>query len=283
MPVLRRGGDLSNHGALYVPAPGGGAYTGPGDLGISGAMHWWGLRAYNAAKIGTNAVQLKRSSDNTFLDVTTGADGNLDLTTAGYTAWAGADTISIRTFYDQVGSNNLVNASAAQQPLFVLNGIGSLACARIDDSFRYIPSASVLSATAQPVTASLVGKRTGRFTTSQAILGDNNTTISAFYSNAANAMKLYAGSNGAAVTVSDSAWHALQFVWNGASSDINVDGSVNTVNPGTNGLSASLWLIGAWNGEVCDVDFAETGIWGAAFSGANSSAVATNQSTHWGY
>lgn len=62
-------------------------YTGPGDV-VSGAIAWYGLRAYSAAKVGTKAVRVRcgsGGSSGTAFDVNSLTSGNLDTATISST------------------------------------------------------------------------------------------------------------------------------------------------------------------------------------------------------
>src|SRR5665213_385939 len=86
--------------AALSPASGGPTYTGPGDV-VGSATAWWGLRAYSAATIGGNVVDIKRASDNTtqtFVSLTTGA-----LDVASIATFLTSTTGVVTKLYDQTG------------------------------------------------------------------------------------------------------------------------------------------------------------------------------------
>jgi hypothetical protein len=91
-------------------------YTGPGDI-VSGATAWWGLRAYSSAVRGTNAVRLRRSSDNVEQDFATLPAGGLD--TAAIATFASGSSLYVVTLYDQTGNGYTASQSTVgNQPLF---------------------------------------------------------------------------------------------------------------------------------------------------------------------
>lgn len=77
----------------------------------SGATIAYSLRKLSSSS--TNAVEVRRSSDNALLDV--GFVGE-DLDTASLLSWAGTDTVYVRRWYDQSGNNNhaIMTATLAQ-------------------------------------------------------------------------------------------------------------------------------------------------------------------------
>jgi hypothetical protein len=77
----------------------------------------YGLRRLSASA--TQAIQVRRSSDNATQNI--GFVGN-DLDVAALLAFVGANNGFVTTWYDQVGSNNLTQATAISQPIIVNGG-----------------------------------------------------------------------------------------------------------------------------------------------------------------
>jgi hypothetical protein len=259
-----------------VPAP---IYSGPGDA-VSGAVAWWGLRAYTLASIGANAVRLREDGLNTEQDFVTIAGGGLDL--AAISTFKGANNLFVVKLYDQVGSNHMLQATAGNQPKFTLAVIGAKPVLE-GDGARSLQSTSNMTQ-AQPVTTSSVfyhfaaGGRDRLFGT----LADN-TWGGGVNDTTANRIFISASGTPVEVTATDDTWRAVQWVFNDTSSDLNVDGSVNTVSPGTVGQGAALVhymdnYSDQWNGYTT-----EFGLWASAFSSAQSSAMSANQHTYWGF
>lgn len=130
-----------------------GAYVGPGDI-VSGAVVFWSLRAYTLASIGTNAVRLRRDSDNTEQDFVTIAGGGLDL--AAIATFKGSAGLWFTKIYDQTGNgHDVVQATAANQPQFATSIFGSLPSAfylNPSTAACYMPCATSFTFT-QPLTA----------------------------------------------------------------------------------------------------------------------------------
>jgi hypothetical protein len=98
-------------------------YQGPGDV-LPGATGAWLLRAYSAATRGTNAIRLRRDSDNSESDFATLINGSLDI--ASIATFKGTANLFITKRYDQSGyGNDEAQVTAANQPAFLLNTIGS--------------------------------------------------------------------------------------------------------------------------------------------------------------
>ncbi len=255
-------------------------YTGPGD--ISAALGWWGLRAYSAASIGTNAVRLRESGGNTEQDFATVVGGGLDL--AAIATFKGANNLFVVKLYDQTGGgNDLIQATAGSQPLFLLAAIGSLPA--IDNtataSVRLETTSNITQA--QPLTFSTVYNRTS--TAVDGILFANNGAIQAVRTAVvgANLSGIFAGTSLTAAA-NDVAWHAVQMLINGVSSQIYIDGSGTTGNAGTGAfLAEKLALLGLAGGGFPFTGYVgELGMWGSDIS-ANFSALNTNQHTYWGF
>jgi hypothetical protein len=80
----------------------------------------YGLRKMRTAYAGS-AINVRRSSDNTTLDISFDANGNLQI---DYLMnFCGASSCYVTTWYDQSGSNNATQATAANQPRIVNAGV----------------------------------------------------------------------------------------------------------------------------------------------------------------
>lgn len=261
-------------------------YVGPGNV-VSGATMWGGLRAYTLASIGSNAVKLRRDSDNTTQTFVTVAGGGLDL--SGISTFKGTANLFVDTLYDQTGNgNNLVQATQAKQPTFTLSGLGSLPIMSFISAsglfLGWTPSAGI----APSYTFSTVARRTSNFTTAQLIGASFNSSSLQFrFDAAANTAFMYAGVAQSVAGVADNTYHALQAVYasGGAGSDLNVDGTVNTINPGNITITATQFTIGTYDGSsfFLDGQIQEFGIWPSAFTSTNSANMSSNQHSYWGF
>jgi hypothetical protein len=268
-----------------VTPEGSASYVGPGDI-VSGATAWFGLRAYSNATIGANAIRIRRVSDNAEQNFVTLADGSLDV--ASIATFIAATTGRVVTLYDQTGNGrHVTQATAGNQPQIILSGLGSLPVLRFTRSstHRLIGSSTYGATAAQPVTWSLVAKRTGNTSSFQVAAGAGTTNSMAIgFPNSANQVGGFAGSWQGA-SAADNSFHAVQMVYNGASSTIAVDGSESTVSAGTNGLSSSHTLrVGDDSfGSILDGDFVEAGVWQSGFNGTQRSNMNSNQHSYWGF
>jgi hypothetical protein len=272
MPGAVIGGSVIGYRAVAA------AYVGPGDV-ISGAIAWWGLRAYSNATIGANAVRLRRDSDNNEQDFSIVGGGGLD--SLAISAFKGAANLFIVTLYDQIGSNSITQATAANQPEFILNGIGSLPVMRcLKATNQYLSGGSITES--QPFTCSTVAKRTGDFSAYNSVGGANDGNISFGFALNPDSASIYAGGTGTFATATDSVMHAIQFVFNTTSSDLNVDGNFSASSVGTGNFSAMAFDYGRGGGNPMTGDSMEVGIWPSAFSTTDSSNMSTNQYSYWG-
>ena len=160
---------------LTPPAP---AYTGPGDVtGWGTAYAYWGLRAYNASKIGTPCVYLGDKANGVGANTVTinsAANGYVD--TVAITNWVASivpppSTIYCYGFPDQVGSQHIkFDNNLALAPILNLNTLAGLPTVAITDTGLH----SDLNATAQSgaITVSTIASMA---TTSGALFSDGGS------------------------------------------------------------------------------------------------------------
>jgi hypothetical protein len=257
-------------------------YAGPGDI-VSGATRWCGLRAYRLSTVGSNAIRLRRDSDQVEQDIVTVSGGGLDL--VSITTFKGSANLFITTYYDQVGTNHEVQATASKQAQLILSGLGSLPIAVYNSAAitGYVTSNVITQA--QPFTISAVARRTSNFTTTQVLWANSNSnSLQLSYPAASNLVQVYAGTAATTAPAADNAYHAIQAVFNGASSDLNVDGAVNTINPGTQGEIGYASYMGSFDNLTYSMDgnILELGEWPIAFTPTQSANMSANQHGFWG-
>lgn len=249
----------------------GSSYTGPGDI-APGAIGAWMLRAYSAATIGTNCVRLRKSSGGE-LDFVTLSDGSLDMPSIN--TWRGADQVFLRTVYDQTGIvGDAVQATTGSQLELIPSGLGSLPVLRENGGTKSAVTPSITRA--QPFTVSTVAKYDG-IAGRYAVFGDAGATI---YGGRRGGGVIFNAASEISVTVANG-WHTAQSVFNGASSDLYVDGATNPSNPGTAGFGSALILGSDGSGAIWISDFAEVIMWPSDI-GASKSPVNANQRAYWG-
>ena len=83
------------------------------------ALSGWSLELINSSYTG-DAIRVRRSSDNTEQDIGFNADGTLD--ESSLTSFVGANDGFIRTWYDQIGTNDVESPETARQPKIVSAG-----------------------------------------------------------------------------------------------------------------------------------------------------------------
>lgn len=275
---------LTTSVGTYAAIAGGAAYVGPGDI-VGSAVGWWGLRAYNVAyATGSNpaidVVDAATGLTTTTINIL--ANGSLDVATIAGLGYA----VKVKKLYDQTGNGfHMTQATLATMPALVLSGLGSLPVMRFAGAQQL--NVGTMLALAQPVTLSsavkfLAAPGLQLYLHSQPGAAD----FLIVRPTSANTLQIFSGGNSGSATVSDDSFHALQAVFNGASGDINVDGSVNTVNTGAGATSFNnSFFLGAYMGSsgYLEGDVVETGRWDSAFTSGNSTSMSSNQHTYWGF
>ena len=264
------------------------SYVGPGDL-APGAATWYGLRAYSLATTGHAVANICNASDANCADVSSLSSGAFDLaaaTGAPLNCGGSGGTCTVKKLYDQTtgglcgGSCDLVMGTVAVRPTLHLSCSGSLPCMSFDAaSSQQMVSADVLaSAIAQPYSISSVARRTGNFSAYNDITGSANNPQFGFNNSADNAF-MYAGST-PSVSAPDNTIYSLQGLFNGASSSLYLNGTPNTVNPGTTSASSTM-CIGGCNQHLTG-DVFEVGWWASSLS-SSFVGLSANQRAYWGF
>jgi hypothetical protein len=263
--------DLEVNQSLYWFGP----YVGPGDI-VSGARAWWGLRAYSAAAAGSNAIRVRRITDDAEQDIATLANGKLDITSAVKFLGTGGSRLRVVKLYDQTGGGfDLVQSNTALQPELWFDVLPTKPSMRILGTAK-LENASLSGSLSQPYTIAAVGERFAAYTTFGAALYWNGGDDGLFWHTAANTVSLWAAGANFTAAAADDVFHTLAGVANGASSSLTVDGST------TNGsLSSSVFTGTVVMGDGSSLDFAEVGIWNTAFSGTQLTNMDANQSSFW--
>lgn len=263
-------------------------FKGAGNI-VSNAYAWWSIYScYTATYVG-NVADIYAPTDASHTQVTCSTGGVINETLQPL-ATTCAVSCNVKTWTDQSGNTNCTAASCdasnttiATRPTVSLNCISGKPCMVCNGSLSQTLSTIGLNGggLSQPLTLSAVANRTGATTSFGDILQPLDSNIQAGFANSINTTFIIAGSLVTA-TAADSTFHAFQYVFNGASSDININGAVNTVNAGTNGLTTQPLSI-CGSGNFLTANLQELGIWGVAFTPTQSSNMSANQRLRWGF
>ena len=274
-------GGVGGQGILVITYSPGSSYSGPGDI-VSSATAWWGLRAYSLAKAGTKAAQICRTSDSACIDVYTLANGNFD---TGYaSAFCSGTTCRVAILYDQTGNgHDAVDSTGSQQPVLTFNCIGSLPCMTFNSANSTLLYNNDGFTVPQPYTMSSVAERTANFTTEVPLLQDGTNVYGIYFDSVANSWLMYGGGTPLEMSASDSAFHTIEAVFNGASSEGYLDGSgTGTSQVGSSFGTGGLSIGGTWPTYLKGI-IIEEGIWGSGFNATQAGNMNTNQHSYWGF
>lgn len=188
------------------------------------------------------------------------------------------------TIYDQSSNTrNCIQATSGTQPqLFPLGGgTGGLLPTILYKSTNCTTSATVT--VSQPNTWQTMAQRASNFTTSQTMVGSSTKQVLQ-YKSSTNAISVFAGSSTTA-TASDSAYHALMAIVNGASSTLNVDDTPGTVSAGANALSTntiSICTDGFGTSNCNAVLQGEQALWASGLNSTQQTNICHNVRLYWG-
>lgn len=290
---IERGTEFSNWSNTETITLVGPSYTGPGDI-VSGAVGWWGLRAYNAAyATGSNpAIDIQDQAGANPLTVNITSAGLLDY--AAINAWVTAHSVSgirVTKLYDQTGGS-----------------IGHLVYAGGFESVRLNLSAAGLGSGKAAWNHSVVGVAHGRFVSTVNVTRAQPFSTSAVLSCDEDANWYYmgtddtypfhawgsvndafVGSGGSGTLVGSvttiSTFHAVQIVFNGGSSSIQTD-ATNATSSTTGGFAGGFkFWVGGHSFQDSENRFriCEIGLWPSAFDATQKNSLNANQHTAWGF
>jgi alpha-L-arabinofuranosidase B-like protein len=257
-------------------------YVGPGDI-VSGATAWVGLRGYSAAVCNgtTNAVRLRRSSDNAEQDFVILSDGELDV--ASINTFKGAANLFVTTLYDQTGNgNDFTNTTAATQPALTLSGLGSLPIMGFTFASSQFLQSPITAGFTQPFSFSAVAQRTSSAQPTMAILV-GGTAAGLFFGDSANGLYLYAGTQ-LLLAAPDNNWYGINSAANGVSSNHSANTTWVGATAGSNNISTVRLFLGTdASSEYLTGNITEAGFWSSlAFSAAQDENLCLNQRSYWG-
>jgi hypothetical protein len=281
-----------------LPSGGGGGFVGPGDIVTSGALAFWGLRAFSAAKAtsAVNCIDIVDIGSANGSTLAVQANGDLNVTAIASGTLAGSSlatwisahgTPFVHKIYDQVGNLDVTSTISTGATL-VQNLYGTRPGIQTSGGVKYLSTNTLTQA--QPYTLTSVSKRTSATSGNDGILG----TASPFplligYYSVANTLEMFGGTtNGQVNPATEGVGHAVQWLFNGASSLANVDGTdiAASPNPGSSTITASvIGLFERAGGAFAGGDIEEVGMWSGLTpsGGANGYLqLQANQKAYWG-
>jgi hypothetical protein len=292
---------------LFVPAVV--TYQGPGDLSLAfPVLGYWGwscvTKAYSGAAIDlvdtatgtTTGTRLMCSSGSLVALVSGSACTFVTGNACSSLATTCASSCSVVTKYEQTGTLNCNSGAAvcnqtqstnSLRPTYTASGgAGGKACeAYTSTQLLIVPTG--FNTQAQPFSMDTIDSRTGGTSSLSTIFTAAGSLTGVYHSSTAGNAALYAGSISANVVATDNAFHAIQSVFNGASSILAVDGSNSgsgtTVSPGagvisTNDLQTGNGGGGSFTGVNC-----EEILFGGSLTAANNVTLNTNMHGRFGF
>jgi len=201
--------------------------------------------------------RLRRASDNA--EAAFGYLANGDLDTAAIAAWAGGASYDV-TVYDQKGGDNVTQATAAKQPLYVANARNGHAGMTFDGANDWLGGAYTTGgALSQPfnifAVAQLDATAVDDGLQRQISDGDDVTNRAALYQSpavGADNWAIYGGGAPLIFGTSDSIWSIWAVLFNGASSQVwrngtsMASGNAGALNPDGLAIGAQYDGLATW-------------------------------------
>jgi hypothetical protein len=273
--------DLSAPIGGFPPVSGDVSYTGPGDIETFTAFY--GIMAYSSATRGHALLIVCNSTGGTDIGCadmySSTLNGALVPATIAGISCPGTNC-TVKTAYDLTGNgNHTTQSTIANRPTLSASGGpgGSPAIFCKPNQVLTVPTMPTLT---QPFSMSGVAVRTGNTTTFGTIInsGDNGPELP--FGSSANSLGEYAGSVLTAAA-KDGTWHAIQGLFNSASSSIYIDGSPTSGNAGPSKAETTINLCAGTRGHL-DGGFVEAGLASGNQSSLFSSLNA-NQHSRYGF
>lgn len=250
----------------------------------------YGLRRLSATYTGP-AVNIRRLSDNATQDI--GFIGN-DFNTAAFSAFIGASTGVVATWYDQ--STNASHATAqgadiTRQPQLVLSVTPNgkpIVRFSASGTGGYQGLTATTASNQAVVTQAAVVNRNGGYTNFSVFIsfGNNTGQPGTTYANSVGG-GFTVGNVGSAiiadVAATENVWHSAVGIMDGANTRMAVDGIAGTPSAMTGGTGATFISIAGLSAWIYLGDMAETMIWNGDMSNADIATMYTDQHTYYGY
>jgi len=233
-------------------------FTGLGDA-VTGATAYWSCsRAYSSVTTASKACNICDAANTHCVDVYSDAgtgivpvpkpDGSTPCDNSG-------NICTVQTVYNQVspGNYNFGQSTAASRPTLAISSLGSAVqyIKFVGTSSQHMDGNTGPNLSNNPTTYVFYSQRNGSFTTEGTILSNQTglTTQQTDYKNATNSLSVVNVISNT-VTASDSAWHSIQTIANGASpaSFVWVDSTLTTANLSATGTTTKLCMGSLGNG-----------------------------------
>jgi hypothetical protein len=234
---------------LPWPGPGGvsgtATFTSFGD--VQAATAWWSCTfAYSAATRGTKACRLCNGGvcSDVNSDATTGIVANTP-TINGAACNNSTHICKIDTKYDKAGTADMVQATDANRPVFVVDGYATgIPCASYTraNSTYLATTSGVASGTNAYIVSGVFKRNTGQSANQNNIFGSNSASGPYFYhDHSADIVDFYGGGvSQLQVTLTDNTWGSVGVVTNGTSSYIRANANTQSgVDPGGQSVTAT--------------------------------------------
>lgn len=188
----------------------------------------------------------------------------------------------VAKIYDQVGGQDMVQATSALQPQLLLTGGPSSTMPHLVLTSSQMATAGAVGVN-QGFTLQYVGQRRGSAMGTAMYSSTNNVVMG--YASSANTFELFAGAN-PTVTVSDNAWHQILANFNGASSIVQVNATVtSSLNVGAAGFNNSLMMFAHSTVPTTPIigNWVEGGVATGNMSSGNRNSLDTQVQAYWGF
>jgi hypothetical protein len=259
-------------------------YTGPGDLIPTGALAWYGLRAYSStqASSGASLANVCLPSDTACADITSSTSGQPVVPSALSTCNNSSVICTVKTLYDQSGANECGSAACDQtqatigsRPTFMLSCEGSLPCMKFNG--QTLSNATGLTQANNTYSVNVVSQRLTNSGYYPVIATHGAFIIN--YGSSANQVQ----ATNCSATANDGTFYGVTAT--GAASgncNLYINGALeNTTGNGWPNLSGALTLQAS-----APVYVEEWGIWTGALPASGLGGIAylnSNQRTFWGF
>lgn len=246
----------------------GSGYVGPVDIiGAANVPACYSVRGCWSTHVGGSNVMMnvQRTSDSQTCDLlitalgvmgnTTNCSGAANGTAPATFCGAGSGVCGLVIWYDQKANaaNNITLISGAPgYATLVFNAFGTITALQFGNGVDYsgYQTTTFTSSAAQPWSVSTVAfPASGTGLTQEFIVGFGSCCSGVGIAGVAGDVTVNAGGSTQTVSVTLNALHNILTTFNGASSAVNIDGSLTTVaaSPGTSGMGSTL-TIGVGNG-----------------------------------